>query len=89
MNKSELIDAVAASADLPKAAAGRAIDAMLDTITDSLKKMTLSFCRLWYVCNERSGSTDWSNPQTGAPIEIKPLRFPVSRRAKLKDSVNS
>ncbi|MGB0231653.1 MAG: HU family DNA-binding protein, partial [Pseudohongiellaceae bacterium] len=38
MNKSELIDAVAASADLPKAAAGRAIDAMLDTITDSLKK---------------------------------------------------
>ncbi|MFP6809585.1 MAG: DNA-binding protein HU, partial [Pseudohongiellaceae bacterium] len=27
MNKSELIDAVAASADLPKAAAGRAIDA--------------------------------------------------------------
>ena len=38
MNKSELIDAVAASADLPKAAAGRAIDAMLDAITDSLKK---------------------------------------------------
>ena len=38
VNKSELIDAVAASADLPKAAAGRAIDAMLDTITDSLKK---------------------------------------------------
>ncbi|GIT23290.1 MAG: hypothetical protein CM1200mP40_29720 [Gammaproteobacteria bacterium] len=30
MNKSELIDAVAASADLPKAAAGRAIDAMID-----------------------------------------------------------
>ena len=38
MNKSELIDAVAASADLPKAAAGRAIDAMIDAITDSLKK---------------------------------------------------
>ena len=38
VNKSELIDAVAASADLPKAAAGRAIDAMIDAITDSLKK---------------------------------------------------
>ena len=38
MNKSELIDAVAASADLPKASAGRAIDAMIDTITGSLQK---------------------------------------------------
>ena len=38
MNKSELIDAVAASADLPKASAGRAIDAMIDTITASLQK---------------------------------------------------
>ena len=38
MNKSELIDAVAASADLPKAAAGRAIDAMIDTVTGSLKR---------------------------------------------------
>ena len=38
MNKSELIDVVAESADLPKAAAGRAIDAMIDAITYSLKK---------------------------------------------------
>jgi hypothetical protein len=38
VNKSELIDVVAESADLPKAAAGRAIDAMIDAITDSLKK---------------------------------------------------
>jgi len=38
VNKSELVDAVAASADLPKAAAGRAIDAMIDAITDSLTK---------------------------------------------------
>ena len=34
MNKSELIDAVAASADLPKAAAGRAIDAMIETVAE-------------------------------------------------------
>ncbi|MDA9909293.1 HU family DNA-binding protein, partial [Gammaproteobacteria bacterium] len=37
MNKSELIDAVAETADLPKAAAARAIDAMTDAITSSLK----------------------------------------------------
>ena len=38
MNKSELIDAIAASADIPKAAAGRALDAMIESVTDALKK---------------------------------------------------
>ena len=33
MNKTELIDAIAASADIPKAAAGRALDAVVDSIT--------------------------------------------------------
>ena len=37
MNKSELIDAVAATADISKAAAGRALDATLDTIAESLR----------------------------------------------------
>ena len=37
MNKSELIDAIAASADLSKAAAGRALDAMVESITTALK----------------------------------------------------
>ena len=37
MNKSELIEAIAASADLPKAAAGRALDAMVETVTGALK----------------------------------------------------
>ena len=38
VNKSELIDAVAESADLSKADSGRAIDAVIDAITNSLKK---------------------------------------------------
>lgn len=38
MNKSELIDAIAASADIPKAAAGRALDAMIDSIGGALKE---------------------------------------------------
>ena len=33
MNKSELIDAIAASADIPKAAAGRALDAVIESVT--------------------------------------------------------
>ena len=38
MNKSDLIDAVADSADISKAAAGRAIDGAITAITKALKK---------------------------------------------------
>ncbi|MCJ8300805.1 MAG: HU family DNA-binding protein, partial [Pseudomonadales bacterium] len=38
MNKSELIDAIAASADIPKAAAGRALDATMAAVTETLSK---------------------------------------------------
>ena len=38
MNKTELIDAIAAAADLPKASAGRALDAVVESITQTLKK---------------------------------------------------
>ena len=37
MNKTELIHQIAEAADLPKASAGRALDAVLDTITNQLK----------------------------------------------------
>ena len=38
MNKSELIDAIAAASDISKADAGRALDATLDAVTGALKK---------------------------------------------------
>ena len=38
MNKSELVDAIASGADISKASAGRALDAMVDTITETLRK---------------------------------------------------
>ena len=37
MNKAELIDAVASSADLSKSSATQAVDAVVDTITESLR----------------------------------------------------
>ncbi|MES2676397.1 MAG: HU family DNA-binding protein, partial [Pseudomonadota bacterium] len=37
MNKTELIEAIAASADIPKAAAGRALDAVVGSITNALQ----------------------------------------------------
>ena len=91
MNKSELIDAVATSADLPKAAAGRAIDAMIETITNSLKKsepvVLVGFGT--FQTKERAARTG-RNPQTGEPIQIKAATVPSFKAGKaLKDAVNS
>ena len=90
MNKTELIEAIAASADLPKAAAGRALDAMVDAITAALKKddqvVLVGFGT--FAVKERAARTG-RNPQTGKPIEIAAAKIPSFRAGKaLKDAVN-
>ena len=90
MNKSELIDAIADSADISKAAAGRALDGAMDAIKKALKKgdmVTLVGFGTFYVGKRaaRSGR----NPRTGAEIKIKAAKLPKFRAGKsLKDSVN-
>jgi DNA-binding protein HU-beta len=91
VNKSELIDAVAESADISKAEAGRVIDAMIDTITGSLKKddpvVLVGFGT--FATKNRAARTG-RNPQTGAPIQIAAARVPSFKAGKaLKDAVNS
>jgi len=90
VNKTELIEAIAASADLPKAAAGRALDAVLDAITGALKKddqvVLVGFGT--FAVKERAARTG-RNPQTGNPIEIAAAKIPSFRPGKaLKDAVN-
>lgn len=90
MNKSELIDAIAATADLPKAAAGRALDAMVEAVTDALKKgdqvVLVGFGT--FSVKERAARTG-RNPQTGAPIQIAAAKIPSFKAGKaLKDAVN-
>ena len=90
MNKSELIEAIAKHADISKAAAGRALDATVNSIKSSLKKgeiVTLVGFGSFFVGkrNARQGR----NPQTGAPIRIKAAKVPKFRAGKaLKDSVD-
>lgn len=90
MNKSELIEAIAASADIPKAAASRALDAMIESVTDSLKKgdsvALVGFGT--FAVKERAARTG-RNPQTGKPINISAAKVPGFKAGKaLKDSVN-
>ncbi|MES2366411.1 MAG: HU family DNA-binding protein [Pseudomonadota bacterium] len=90
MNKSELIDAIAESADISKAAAGRALDATVDAVKVALKKgdlVTLVGFGSFYV-GKRAARTG-RNPRTGAAIKIKAAKIPKFRAGKaLKDAVN-
>ena len=90
VNKSELIDSIAAASDLSKAAAGRALDAMTDTITNALKEgdqvVLVGFGA--FSVKERAARTG-RNPQTGEPIQIAAAKVPSFKPGKaLKDSVN-
>jgi DNA-binding protein HU-beta len=90
MNKAELIDAVAEGADISKAAATRAVDTMIDSITDALKKgdqVTIVGFGTYQV-RERAARTG-RNPRTGESINIPASKQPAFKAGKaLKDAVN-
>jgi len=90
VNKSELIDAIATSADLSKAAAGRALDGAMEAIKKSLKKgdiVTLVGFGSFYA-GKRAARTG-RNPRTGENIKIKAAKVPKFRPGKaLKDALN-
>jgi DNA-binding protein HU-beta len=89
MNKSELIEAVAQSADISKAAAARAVDGVVQSITDALREgdqVTLVGFGT-FVVRERAARTG-RNPRTGEAIEIKASKIPSFKAGKaLKDAV--
>ena len=91
MNKTELIDAVADEAEVSKAEAGRAVDAVISSITKALKKgdsVTLVGFGTFEV-TERAARTG-RNPQTGAPLTIAASKAPkFSAGKQFKDAVNA
>jgi DNA-binding protein HU-beta len=90
MNKSDLIEAVADSSELSKAAAGKAVDAVLHSIIDALKdgdQVTLIGFGTFSV-RERAARTG-RDPRSGNPIDIKASKIPAFKAGKaLKDAVN-
>lgn len=89
-NKSDLIESIAKSADISKAAAGRALDATIESIKKSLKKgelVSLVGFGTFYV--GKRAARNGRNPRTGATIKIKAAKVPKFRAGKgLKDAVN-
>ena len=89
MNKAELIEAVAANADLSKAAAGRALDAALEAITKALKKKdTVTLVGFGTFSVRKRSARIGRNPKTGEEIKIKASRVPGFKAGKaLKDAI--
>ncbi len=90
MKKVELIEAVATKADLTKADATKAVDALFDTITGALKKGDkVPFVGFGTFSVSKRAAREGRNPQTGATVKIA-ARNAVSFKAgsALKDAIN-
>jgi DNA-binding protein HU-beta len=90
MNKAELIEAIADSANLTKADAGRALDGLVDAVTAALKKGdTVSLVGFGSFSVKERAERQGRNPQTGNSITIKAAKIPSFKAGKaLKDAVN-
>ena len=90
MNKNDLVAHVADSAGLTKADAAKAVDAIFDGITSTLKKgdevRLVGFGT--FLVSARAAS-EGRNPRTGATIKIPASKQPKFTAGKgLKDAVN-
>ncbi|SIS36623.1 HU family DNA-binding protein [Insolitispirillum peregrinum] len=89
MNKSDLVDAVAAESGLTKADAAKAVDALFDAITGALKQgdevRLVGFGT--FAVSERAARTG-KNPRTGEEITIEASKQPKFKPGKgLKDAL--
>ncbi|WP_079415278.1 HU family DNA-binding protein [Thiomonas intermedia] len=89
MNKAELIEHMANNADLNKAQAGRALDALVDAVRRTLKKGdSVSLIGFGTFAVTKRAARTGRNPRTGAAIKIKAAKIPKFRPGKgLKDAI--
>jgi DNA-binding protein HU-beta len=89
MNKQSIIEKVHGVLGGTKADAERAVDAMIESITDGLKKGDeVSIAGLGIFSTKMRPARQGRNPRTGETIKIAAMRVPKFRPAKaLKDMV--
>jgi DNA-binding protein HU-beta len=90
VNKSELVELIASSADISKSSAGDALEAVLDGITGALSSgnsVTLVGFGTFSVSHRTA--RDGRNPRTGETIQIKASNLAKFKAGKaLKDALN-
>ena len=90
MNKADFVGAVADAAELSKADAGRALDAVIEVIKKALKKDdSVSLVGFGTFQVRKRAARQGRNPRTGQTIKIKASMVPSFKAGKaLKDAVN-
>lgn len=90
MNKADLVEAVARSADISKAGAERAVEGALGAITGALKKgQSVTLVGFGTFKVGKRAARNGRNPRTGAEITIRAARVPKFCAGKaLKDALN-
>ena len=89
MNKSELIEHIAKQADISKAAATRALEAVIGGVKMTLKRGgSVSLVGFGTFTVTKRAARSGRNPRTGAAIKIKAAKVPKFRPGKgLKDAM--
>ncbi|QUG92776.1 DNA-binding protein HU (plasmid) [Pseudomonas putida] len=90
VNKQELINQIAESADITKAVAGKALDAVIESVTSALKAGdTVTLVGFGSFLVKERAAREGRNPQTGNPVQIAAAKIPGFKPGKaLKDAVN-
>lgn len=90
MNKSELIEALAAKTDTSKAAAGRSLDALLEIITATVaKKQDVTLIGFGSFKAVKRAARKGKNPKTGEALKIAATTVPrFSAGASFKAAVS-
>jgi DNA-binding protein HU-beta len=90
VNKSELVDYIATSADISKAAATRALNAFTGAVKETLKKnQSVTLVGFGTFSVGKRAARSGRNPRTGETIKIKAAKNPKFKAGKaLKDAVN-
>lgn len=90
MNKTDLIEHIAKHADISKAAAGRALDALMSGVKATLKKGgSVTLVGFGTFAVSKRAARAGRNPRTGEAIKIKAAKLPKFRPGKaLRDALN-
>jgi len=90
VNKTELIELIAKQADISKAAATRALEAMIGGVRTTLKKGgSVSLVGFGTFAVTKRAARSGRNPRSGATIKIKAAKVPKFRPGKaLRDALN-
>jgi DNA-binding protein HU-beta len=90
MTKAELVNYIAEKADLTKADAGRALEAMMEGVTKGLKKSgKVTLVGFGTFAAKKRPARTGRNPQTGETVKIAARVVPGFKAgSKLKDALN-